>query len=79
LRRIQPDREAEDIFPTVYKLNSESQVKRCFSNCDVYSYFDSAEPAYHFGSRILYVLFAVWHKNMPEILATSICFFIRKR
>ena len=79
LRRIQPGRQSEDVFPTVYKLNSKSQVKNFFRNCDVYSYFDSAEPAYHFGSRILYAIFAVWHKIMPEVLATSVCFFIRKR
>ncbi|MDQ6971938.1 MAG: class I SAM-dependent methyltransferase [Mariprofundaceae bacterium] len=78
LRRIQPDREAEDVFPTVYKLNSASQVKDHFRNCDVYSYFDSAEPAYHFGNKLLYWLFSFWHKIMPDVLATSVCFFIRK-
>lgn len=79
LRAIQPGRKAEDVFPTVYKLNSVRAVKRHFPGCDVYWYRDSAEPAYYFGSPLLYRLGLGIHKLLPDVLATSICFFIVKR
>lgn len=76
---IQPGRKAEDIFPTVFKLNSVGAVKRHFPGCDVYWYRDSAEPAYYFGNSLLYRLGLFVHKLLPDVLSTSICFFIVKR
>ena len=78
LRLIQPDRRAEDVFPTAYKLNSVRQVERYFQNCSIYWYRDSAEPAYFFGNSILYRFCLLIHKFIPDVMATSICFFIRK-
>ncbi|MGH9865273.1 MAG: methyltransferase domain-containing protein [Candidatus Acidiferrales bacterium] len=75
---FQPDRKAEDVFPTRYKLNSGAQIKRWFSGCDVYHYFDSAEPAYYFGRKAFYHIFFLIHKLVPASLATGICFFIKK-
>lgn len=79
LRRIQPDRLAEDVFPTRYKLNSVADIRRHFPGCDVHHYFDSAEPSYYFGNEIVYRLMLLVHRMMPDALATSLCVFIRKR
>jgi SAM-dependent methyltransferase len=54
LRRIQPDgtREDEDVFPTRYRLNSKSALRRYFppARWEHYSHYWDGEPAYHFGS-----------------------------
>lgn len=78
LKRVQPNRKAEDVFPTFYQLNSPSQARRAFAGCDVFHFFDNAEPAYFFSSRSLYAAMLVVHKLMPAFLATGVCFFIRK-
>jgi SAM-dependent methyltransferase len=78
LNRIQPDREDKDVFPTVYKMNSVHEVRRLFPGCEVSWYRDNAEPAYYFGNSLLYRAFLLVHKLFPELVATSICFFIRK-
>ena len=79
LRRIQPGREAKDIFPTRFRLNSVRAVRRHFAGADVHWYRDSAEPAYYFGNGILYRLGLFAHKLLPDVLATSLCLFIVKR
>jgi SAM-dependent methyltransferase len=78
LRRVQPDRKPEDVFPTFYRLNSPEQVRRAFVGCDVFYFFDCAEPAYFFSSRALYTALLIFHKMMPTFLAPGICLFIRK-
>lgn len=76
---VQPNRKHEDIFPTVYKMNSVGQVRRLFPGCDVFWYRHNSEPAYYFGIPILYRMFSLLHRLLPETLSVSICFFIRKR
>lgn len=78
LRRIQPDRLPEDIFPTVYRLNCVADVRKNFRGCQIYWYRDSGEPAYYFGSSLFYRLGLLIHKLLPEVAATTICFFIVK-
>lgn len=79
LRRIQPTRKAEDVFPTRYKLNSVADVRKHFPGCDIYHYQDSAEPSYYFGNSIIYWLFLIVHRLLPDVFGTSLCLFIRKR
>lgn len=79
LGRVQPDRQAQDVFPTFFRLNSVGDVRRCFPGCDVAWFRDSAEPAYYFGSAAVYRLFLLVHKLLPDVWATGICFLIRKR
>lgn len=78
LEFVQPDRKHEDVFPTVYKMGSVGQIRRLFRGCEVSWYHDSSEPAYFFGSGLLYRLFMLLHRLLPDALATSVCFFIRK-
>jgi SAM-dependent methyltransferase len=78
LRAVQPNRKAEDVFPTVYNMNSPSQVRRLFAGCNVYHFYDSAEPAYYFGNRVLYSMSMLAHKLLPSRLATTVCLFIEK-
>lgn len=75
---VQPDRRHEDVFPTVYKMNSVTQVRRLFPGCEVFWYRDNSEPAYYFGKAVLYRLFSALHWLLPDVFSVSICFFIRK-
>jgi SAM-dependent methyltransferase len=78
LRRVQPDRQERDVFPTYFRLNSVAQVRRWFVGCDVAWFHNSAEPSYYFGNAVLYRLLLVLHRLLPDALATSTCFIVRK-
>jgi SAM-dependent methyltransferase len=78
LRWIQPDRADRDIYPTHYKLNTQSQVSRHFRGCEVTCYLDGLAPAYHFHNRLLYRALKGLHDTFPSTFATAICFFIEK-
>lgn len=78
LRSVQPDRKAQDVFPTFYRMNSVGQIRALFPACKVHHFNDSAEPAYHFGNRFVYFAFLLLHRLLPRSLATGSCFFIEK-
>jgi SAM-dependent methyltransferase len=79
LRRVQPHRKEEDVFPTQYRLNRPADVRRHFGDgAEVYHYSTSGVPSYHFGSRVLFRLFQLLHRLLPPILNTGLAFFIRK-
>lgn len=78
LKYVQPDRMEQDVFPTVYRLNSVSAVRKNFRECQTYFYRSSSDPSYHFESRILYGAFLALHRIIPDIFHTTLCVFIRK-
>jgi len=78
LGSIQPDRKEIDVFPTVYKMNSVARIRALFPNCTIGWYRDSADPSYFFGSKVVYRAFLALHRLLPNSLAVTICFFIRK-
>lgn len=78
LRRVQPRRKAEDIFPTFYRLNTPAQLRRCFKGCDVHHYFFSSEPVYTFDNLLVYRAFLLVHRLLPGPLNMLLCAFIRK-
>jgi SAM-dependent methyltransferase len=77
LRHIQPERLGLDIFPTEYKLNTVSSIRRHFPDSEVMFYRTSGEPAYYLNNRIIYFLMLMVHKLLPDVLHTSIAFFIK--
>jgi SAM-dependent methyltransferase len=80
LSRVQPGREAKDVFPTAYKLNRPADVRRYFGGrADVYCYSTSAVPSYHFGSLLLFRLQQLLHRLTPPMFDLGLRFFIRKR
>jgi SAM-dependent methyltransferase len=78
LEIIQPGRRHEDIFPTVYKMNSIREIRRLFPGCEVWGYRDNSEPAYFFNNPLLYRLFLAVHWILPDSMATILQVFIRK-
>ena len=80
LHKVQPHRRDEDVFPTVYRLNRPSAVRRHFgAHADVFHYSTSAVPSYHFGSVLVLRLLLVLHRFLPPALDTGLAFFMRKR
>jgi SAM-dependent methyltransferase len=74
-------RKAEDVFPTLYRLNSLRSVRRFFpasrwKNC---SYTYSAEPAYHFGKRAIIRLMAAAQYIKKPLAAENLMVFVQKR
>lgn len=78
LRYVQPFRKPEDIFPTRYKMNSHSKLRSLFGKSGtVYIVGHSAEPAYYFGSSLIFSAFKLIHKFLPDRLATHLYIFVR--
>jgi len=80
LIHVQPGRQACDVFPTRYRLNRPSAVKRYFGHAaDVYWYSTSAVPSYHFGNIFVMRILQVVHRLTPTPFDVGLRFFIRKR
>jgi SAM-dependent methyltransferase len=81
LAAAQPGRKAEDVFPTVYRLNTRSAIARAFdsSRFEDFSYIYCNEPQYHFGRAWVYRLFALAHRVLPAGLTGNLFVFLRKR
>lgn len=80
LSKIQPGRKEMDVFPTTYRLNRPSDVRRHFGHAaDVYHYSTSGVPSYHFGSMVLFRLQQLIHRLSPPIFDLGLRFFIRKK
>ena len=78
LRFVQPHRKAIDTFPTHYRLNSLSAMRRHFDKCEVRVVTDSWEPAYFFGKSWLYRMFRLLHRLLPKCMDTAHIFLARK-
>lgn len=80
LKRIQPQRKAEDVFPTRYKLNTAAALRRAFGpDAEVHVAYWSAEPAYHFGRPTVYRFIKWMNKHLPAVLQPVLLVYIRKR
>lgn len=81
LRRVQPDRDEVDVFPTVFRLNSQRALTRWFPP-DVFdhcSYRYEPEPSYFFGRRWLLVLLLFINRLLPALMKTNFFIFLRRR
>nr|WP_279219735.1 class I SAM-dependent methyltransferase [Rhodococcus erythropolis] len=80
LSHIQPTRKSVDVFPTLYRLNTRSAIRRSFGpGVDAHVVFTSGEPGYHFGRPIIYRAARWLHKHLPAPLQPFITVYIRKR
>lgn len=78
---VQPGgRDAHDVFPTRYRLNTRSSLRQHFgSSADVYIQYVSGPPSYYFGNAPLFRAFSLLHALLPQRLSTALMIFIRKR
>lgn len=79
LSKVQPGRLDHDVFPTRYRMNSRAILQQLFGRYgEVVAYTNSAEPSYHFDMRLLYGLFKLVHKLLPEALQTGLYLFVHR-
>ena len=81
LSKLQPQRKAEDVFPTRYRLNSFSCLRRRFPanvwrHC---SYGYNGVPGYHANNRLLFRLIECWCWLMPSFLSAKLHIFLQKK
>ncbi len=81
LNWVQPNRQEIDVFPTLFKLNSKSDLQKWFpvGKFENFTYRYEAEPSYFFNNRIvlLIMLFANW--LLPPLMNSNLFIFLRKR
>jgi len=78
--RLQPGREARDVFPTAYRMNSGKALGRLFpsSRFDHFTYGFNVDPVYFQRSRPLASIVGYLGPLVPERLAPVLMVFIRK-
>jgi SAM-dependent methyltransferase len=80
LKRAQPDRKAEDVFPTVYKLNTRRDIERFLPGDrwqhSIFAW--DAEPAYFGNSLPLWRLAQGFFAISPPALRSTLMIFSRK-
>lgn len=80
LAQSQPHRKPEDVFPTLYKLNTPKAIRTAFGRqADVYIANKASEPAYHFGKASIYRAVKFVNKHCPDSFLPVIDIFVRKR
>lgn len=74
LRTAQPDRKAEDAFPTLYRCNTASAIRRQMARYgfDGCAYGYEAEPSYLAFSRAAYALGVLHQRLAPGIVRATI-------
>ncbi|HMA00060.1 MAG TPA: class I SAM-dependent methyltransferase [Steroidobacteraceae bacterium] len=78
LRSIQPNRRAQDMFPTAYRCNTLGAVSRWFEGWKNYTYLYTAEPSYYFGSKPMFHFMKLVHSLAPRAMTGSLFIFLRK-
>jgi SAM-dependent methyltransferase len=80
LRRVQPGRRTEDVFPTVYRCNTPRRLHSALAaqGLDAYVYGHGSEPSYLEFSPTTYALGAAWASLAPPILQNTLFAFARR-
>ena len=81
ISRAQPTRKEVDVFPTVYKLNTMSEVRKYFTDDQYnnFSYTYTAEPAYHFNSSAIFRVLEFTQWLMPRFFSGNLFVFLQKK
>jgi SAM-dependent methyltransferase len=81
LKRAQPTRKSEDVFPTTYLLNTPSALKRHFDprHWEHYVYTHDAEPAYFGSSLLLWKLANALSGVVPRQFGPTLMIFLRRK
>jgi len=77
LGRVQPNRKAEDVFPTAYRMNTIRHVRGYFPGYQNYSYLYCGEPSYFFGSKCMFGFMEIAQRLLPRALVSNLFVFLR--
>ena len=78
LKWIQPERNEIDIFPTSYRLNTIRDVSFYFPGFENKSFIFRTDPAYYFGSNLVFKFQEFLHRIMPAIFSGNLFVFLIK-
>ena len=78
LNKLQPDRKAEDVFPTRYSMNTKKDLRRLFKGHSVFVYGHVSEPQYFGRSPIAWRIAAAFDHLTPSRLAPTLMIFVQK-
>lgn len=80
LAKVQPDRLAEDVFPTRYAMNTKRTLRRQFAEpgWHVYAYGWTSEPRYVGTSKLAWRLAGLFDRFTPQALAGTLMVFVQK-
>lgn len=76
LNKSQPDR--GKYFKSFYKLNTITTIKKVFKNYDLEYLLFKPDPAYFFGSKVVFYFFLFLHKILPNFFSGAIFGFLKK-
>jgi SAM-dependent methyltransferase len=82
LRTVQPQSRLQaDVFPTRYRLNTLSTIRRFFGarNFESFSFPYNAQPSYNLGRQIVARLWLLFMALAPASMSQSLMVFERKR
>jgi SAM-dependent methyltransferase len=81
LRRLQPEKQEQDTFPTVYRMNTHRAIRRLFpeQDFDDHSFALNGDPAYCGSSRIALRIAAALVRLVPPPFETMLHIFMRRR
>jgi len=79
LHAAQPDRKEADVFDKTYKMNTLADIRAAFPGWTDRSFCRRSDPAYYFGSRMLFVIFDFMHRVMPTAFSGNIFVYMQKR
>lgn len=81
LKILRPQRDEEDVFPTVYKLNTLKDIRLHFQTdkWNNYSFMQGSTPNYFGNSYLLFRIIELYQNVVPNILQTNIMVFIQKK
>lgn len=81
LRRLQPFRDAEDVFPTEYAMNTPARLRRLFPAPDhsVCLYGHTSEPTYFGRSVVAWRIGSLLNRMTPPPFAAVLMVFVQKR
>ncbi|VXB47340.1 bifunctional 2-polyprenyl-6-hydroxyphenol methylase/3-demethylubiquinol 3-O-methyltransferase UbiG [Aeromicrobium sp. 9AM] len=78
LSKLQPDRKAEDVFPTRYQMNTRRDLRRLFGAHSVYVYGHTSEPTYFGRSPLAWRMAALLGRLTPPTFAPTLMIFVQK-
>lgn len=81
LRRVQPERQSIDVFPTVFNLNSKRAITTWFppNAFDNFTYRYEAEPSYFFNNSAVFALMLLVNWLTPPVMKSGLFVFLRKK
>lgn len=81
LNKVQPDREDQDVFPTVYRCNTVGKLRHALKGMgfDACVYGHNPEPSYLGFSLPSYALGVLYQKIVPRMWGTTLFAYAQKK